>query len=209
MLTIAGATVATAPDAGRADALARALDRLAPEERTAPSALGEHVVLEEVLGPARLAYLPSQHRPVVPLDAAGELVAVPARSAPVAALLDACPAEDVAESGVRDLDSPAFVLAVDGRPVAVAGYERWPSGVAHLCVLTRPGARGARRARAVAAAAAAHALDAGLLPQWRARPEASVRLARALGFVVLGQQLSVRTGREQHRAGRDGRPPGA
>jgi hypothetical protein len=37
-----------------------------------------------------------------------------------------------------------------------------------------------------------HALDAGLLPQWRARPEASRRVARALGFRELGSQLSIR-----------------
>jgi hypothetical protein len=32
----------------------------------------------------------------------------------------------------------------------------------------------------------------GLLPQWRARPEPSRRVARALGFRELGAQLSIR-----------------
>jgi hypothetical protein len=36
------------------------------------------------------------------------------------------------------------------------------------------------------------ALDDGLLPQWRARPEPSRRLARTLGFRELGAQLSIR-----------------
>lgn len=33
-------------------------------------------------------------------------------------------------------------------------------------------------------------LAAGLLPRWRARPVASRRVARALGFHELGSQLS-------------------
>lgn len=41
-------------------------------------------------------------------------------------------------------------------------------------------------------AAVAHALTAGLLPQWRARAQASRRVARALGLRELGSQLSVR-----------------
>ncbi|PWS40209.1 GNAT family N-acetyltransferase, partial [Streptomyces sp. ZEA17I] len=40
--------------------------------------------------------------------------------------------------------------------------------------------------------ATAHALAAGLLPQWRARPAASRRVAAALGYRELGAQLSVR-----------------
>lgn len=34
--------------------------------------------------------------------------------------------------------------------------------------------------------------ESGLLPQWRARPEPSQRVARALGFRVLGAQISLR-----------------
>ncbi|NEB68512.1 GNAT family N-acetyltransferase, partial [Streptomyces fulvissimus] len=47
-------------------------------------------------------------------------------------------------------------------------------------------------ARQVASEATAHALAAGLLPQWRARPAASRRVAAALGYRELGAQLSVR-----------------
>ncbi len=63
-----------------------------------------------------------------------------------------------------------------------------------MSVLTAADARGRGLARAVAAAAVADALGNGLLPQWRARPEASLRVARALGFRELGTQLSVRLG---------------
>ncbi|WP_223839676.1 GNAT family N-acetyltransferase [Saccharopolyspora pogona] len=72
------------------------------------------------------------------------------------------------------------------------GYQTWPASTAHLCILTAPKQRGRGLARQVASAAVAHALDAGLLPQWRARPEASRRVATALGFRALGAQLSVR-----------------
>jgi hypothetical protein len=54
-----------------------------------------------------------------------------------------------------------------------------------------PLARGRGLARTVGAAAVAHALDAGLLVQWRARAAASRRVAAVLGFRELGTQLSV------------------
>lgn len=81
---------------------------------------------------------------------------------------------------------------LDGRVIAAAGWCRWPTGVAHLSVLTVPDQRGRGVARAVAGAAVADALAAGLLPQWRARPLASRRVALALGFRELGSQLSFR-----------------
>ncbi|WP_326702558.1 GNAT family N-acetyltransferase [Streptomyces cyaneofuscatus] len=76
--------------------------------------------------------------------------------------------------------------------LAAAGYAHWPRDTAHLCVLTAPDARGGGLARRVASEATAHALAAGLLPQWRARPAASRRVAAALGYRELGAQLSVR-----------------
>ncbi|WP_091291657.1 GNAT family N-acetyltransferase [Micromonospora halophytica] len=75
-----------------------------------------------------------------------------------------------------------FVIRDGGRVVAAAGYRRWPSSVAHLGVLTSSDCRGRGLAGAVASAAVAEALRNELLPQWRARPEPSRRLARRLGF---------------------------
>lgn len=77
-----------------------------------------------------------------------------------------------------------------GGPTRSAGFREWPGGTAHLCVLTAPRVRGRGLARQVAAAATAYALASGHLPQWRARPAASRRVARALGFRELGSQLS-------------------
>ncbi|MFJ1589480.1 GNAT family N-acetyltransferase [Kitasatospora albolonga] len=100
---------------------------------------------------------------------------------------------DAGESGLEEITSPVFVVR-DGaaRVLAAAGYAHWPRDTAHLCVLTAPGARGRGLARQVAHEATAHALAAGLLPQWRARPAASRRVAAALGYRELGGQLSVR-----------------
>ncbi|WP_410097142.1 GNAT family N-acetyltransferase [Streptomyces sp. Isolate_219] len=92
------------------------------------------------------------------------------------------------------MSSPAFCLRRGGEVVAAAGYRSWPRSVAHLSVLVAPHCRGRRLARVVASAAVAHALDAGLLPQWRARLCPSLRVAVALGFQELGTQLSVRLG---------------
>ncbi|GIF69144.1 hypothetical protein Ais01nite_71790 [Asanoa ishikariensis] len=61
-------------------------------------------------------------------------------------------------------------------------------------MLTAPEHRGRGLARAVAGAATTEALAVGLLPQWRARPEASRRVGRVLGYRELGWQLSVRLG---------------
>jgi RimJ/RimL family protein N-acetyltransferase len=74
-----------------------------------------------------------------------------------------------------------------------AGYRGWPGRVAHLSVLTaaRP-ARGRGLATVAASAAVAAALSEEELPQWRARAEASRRVARTLGFRQLGAQASLR-----------------
>ena len=107
-------------------------------------------------------------------------------------LLARVPVEDVDESGLADITSPAVVVRTGSATLAAAGYRVWPASTAHVGVLTATAERGRGLARAVASAAVAHSLDSGLMPQWRARPEASRRVARALGFLELGSQLSLR-----------------
>jgi RimJ/RimL family protein N-acetyltransferase len=100
--------------------------------------------------------------------------------------------DDVAESGIGKITTPAFAIREHGQVVAAAGYRDWPCGTAHLSVLTASAARGRGLAQAAASAAVAHAIAEGRLPQWRARPQASRRVARALGFRELGAQVSIR-----------------
>jgi len=99
---------------------------------------------------------------------------------------------EVEESGIEEITTPAFAVTEHGQVVAAAGYRDWPRGPAHLSVLTAAAARGRGLARAAASAAVARAIADGRLPQWRARPMASRRVARALGFRELGLQVSIR-----------------
>jgi hypothetical protein len=101
-------------------------------------------------------------------------------------------AEDVAESGIIEFTSPAFAAREHGTIVSAAGYHDWPEQFAHLSALTLATARGRGLARSVASAAVTHAIAHGKLPQWRARPETSGLVARALGFRQLGFQVSIR-----------------
>ncbi|MET9553514.1 GNAT family N-acetyltransferase [Streptomyces sp. NPDC006645] len=199
IVRIGDATLVTAPDARSAEALGAAARTLSYEELTDPVQLGTALSgtapVLDVLGPATLCYLDGGRDAFVPAPAGGaggtvERVAGDADA--VAALLAAVGHDDAGESGLDEITSPAFLLVDGGEVVAAAGYLSWPRSVAHLCVLVAPRHRGRGLARTVASAAVAHALDAGLLPQWRARPYASRRVAATLGFRDLGAQLSVR-----------------
>ncbi|MDO3683436.1 GNAT family N-acetyltransferase [Micromonospora sp. C28ISP2-4] len=144
----------------------------------------------DVLGPASLAYLDEQEfRPVAGVV---DMARLPPGHPELDRLVADVSEDDVAESGIDEITSPVFVVRDRGRVAAAAGYRHWPHSVAHLCVLTGPHFRGRGLARTVASAAVAEALQNRLLPQWRARPEPSRRLARRLGFRELGDQLSIR-----------------
>ena len=200
LVTIAGATIATAPAPVHADALRAELDAVLDDASTgldpeSSAALVRRFPVDDVLGPADLSYLrpATDGRTARPAGVeAVEVSALEVRDPRVRELVAACSDDDAAEAGIDALTSSAFVVLHDGAAVAVAGYERWPSSIAHVSVLTRPDARGAGLARAVAAEAGQDALRAGLLPQWRARPAASRRVARALGYRSLGHQVSLR-----------------
>ena len=99
---------------------------------------------------------------------------------------------DLDESGIEQITSPAFAVREHGQIVAVAGYRDWPGQLAHLSVLTAAQARGRGLAGLAASAAVTQAIREGKLPQWRARPETSRRVARGLGFRELGSQASIR-----------------
>jgi GNAT superfamily N-acetyltransferase len=208
IVTIGDGAIVTAPDAVAAAALRVALAGLSITELTDPDVLTVRLrptapVLDR-LGPASLAYLAAAdfRPPTRPEAAQGGLSAaveqIPADNPGVRALLDVVGAADAGECGLADVTSSVFALREDGGPdgsrriVAAAGYEDWPAEVAHLSVLTAPAWRGRGLARMVAAAAVAQALREGRLPQWRARPAASRRVAVSLGFAELGAQLSLR-----------------
>ncbi|MBB2922146.1 GNAT family N-acetyltransferase [Cellulomonas cellasea] len=201
-----GSALVTAPDDATAERV-RVLTALGPGSRTDVDVVRARLPVADVLGPALLAYLDAaslttvelRTAPVAPAagDAHPDLRDVVELDAPgpeLRTLLGRVEPDDADESGVAELTSPAFALRRAGAVVAVAGFRAWPGDVAHLSVLTAPEVRGQGYGRLVARAATTAALDAGLLPQWRARVEPSQRIARSLGYRDLGSQLSVRLG---------------
>jgi GNAT superfamily N-acetyltransferase len=109
-------------------------------------------------------------------------------------LATACGRRDAEESGILAVDSSVAVRQVAGRVVAASGYRVWHGRLAHLSVLVDPAHRGRGLGTAVAAGAVNQALDARLVPQWRARRAllASRRIARSLGFEELGRQATYK-----------------
>ncbi|GAA2403119.1 hypothetical protein GCM10010420_32900 [Streptomyces glaucosporus] len=183
-----GAAIATAPTAEAAARLRGAAAGRAPEELVDAAVLRSLLPVARTLGPAALAYLSAADFRPAPVPVAE----VPRGHPRVADLSAGVGREDADESALDEITSPAFAVFEDGEVTAAAGYRLWPRRVAHLSVLTATRHRGRGLARAAASAAVAHALGAGLLPQWRARPEPSRRVARALGFRERGAQLSLR-----------------
>lgn len=187
IVELGSAAIATAPDDATAGIVRRGLDGIPATTWTDPAVIGGRLPLAEALGPATLAYCDA---PAFRPAGSGAVETVPADG--VGALLARVPASDAGESGLAEIASPAFVVRAGSDVIAAAGYRTWPGRTAHISVLTAPAYRGRGLARAVATAAVSHALAADLLPQWRARPRASRRVALALGFRELGAQLSIR-----------------
>ncbi|MER5637031.1 GNAT family N-acetyltransferase [Kitasatospora sp. NPDC002227] len=187
VVRLGGSALVTAPDEAAAEQL-RALLAGVPAQ-----AVGEagHYRAAGVLGPAALAYLAAEDfRPAAP-PTGYTVVELDGEDPGLRELELDSGSVDAGEAGLWEITSPAFAVRAEGRVVAAAGYRRWPGDAAHLGILTAPDFRDLGLARATGSAATAHALGAGLLPQWRARVPASRRVAVALGFRELGEQLSV------------------
>jgi hypothetical protein len=186
IVVLGNAGIATVP----ADGVGAALADLPIAAATDVEQVRARLAPADTLGPATLAYL---ERPdFVPAQRTTTVETLPAGHAEIAGLMAGVSTEDAGECGLDEITSPAFVVREGAEVVAAAGYLRWPASVAHLGVLTGDRHRGRGLAGVVASAAVAPGLDDGLLPQWRARPPASRRVARRLGFRELGAQLSLR-----------------
>jgi hypothetical protein len=190
IVVLGDAALATAPDPGTARLVEQALGGLPAASLTDAYILRNRLPVGAILGPASLAYLdPADFHPR-PGDAA--ITQLGLEHPGFRQFVLAADPDEVAESGTEELTTPAFAVREHGQVVAAAGYRDWPCGTAHLSVLTAAAARDRGLARAAASAAVAHAIEQGRLPQWRARPMASRRVARALGFRELGLQVSIR-----------------
>jgi GNAT superfamily N-acetyltransferase len=178
VVSLGGAVIATAPDERQADRLRQAW--------TDFDTIANAATWVDIRGPATLAYIDAAALRYTKVDSHVET------GGDLEALFAAAGADDVDESGLADITSPAFTISDGGVVVAAAGYRNWLGQAAHINVLTSPAFRGRGLAGAVAGAAVADALRHRLLPQWRARIDASRRVARTLGFVELGAQVSLR-----------------
>ena len=184
LVRIGDALTVTVPDATLVDTFDTALAGLDAIDAVDLGVLRSRLPIADVLGPSSLFYL------VAPLELppAVDVVDVPA----VAALLDAAPKADRDEAGIEHVSSGLSVVrGDDGVPIAACGATSWPQDIAHLCVLTHPEHRGRGHGRTVGQHAAVRAQRDGLIPQWRARVEASRAVARGIGFEELGTQLRV------------------
>jgi hypothetical protein len=192
LVVIAGTAIATAPDTHAAQIMQHALSTVPAASVTDAAVLSRKLTIAEMLGPASLAYLdPADFQPSGRPGAETVDVFDPT----FRRFLSEADTGDLAESGLAEITSPAFVVRDEEHIAAAAGYRDWPGQVAHLSVLTAFHARGRGLGGAAASAAVVHALREDRLPQWRARPEASLRIARRLGFQELGSQISIRLGR--------------
>lgn len=186
IVMIDGAAIAVAPTD---DAVAAVQERI-DVARTH----GLAVALEDatqLIGPADLSYLDAQSfRPPVAVTKLEWL----ARSDPrVEVFTASVDPDELDEAGGLDVEG-LLTCAVDdnGEVVAAAGALNWDGLVGHFDVLTAPSHRGRGLAKIVSADAVQRILDVGLIPQWRARPAASKGVAKALGFVPVGEQASFR-----------------
>lgn len=98
------------------------------------------------------------------------------------------------EHGGSDLSQPCFGAFVGNALVSLAGYEIWGGAIAHIAVVSRSDHRGLGSGRAVVQQAALHALEAGLLTQYRTLMSnaPSLRIAARLGFEPYAVSLAVR-----------------
>jgi GNAT superfamily N-acetyltransferase len=190
IVALDGGILAAVPDSALREPVKRALLDHVRQPQSDLSPLRKTLPAVDVLGPATLAYLDAEDFAAV--HAHADVETLPADHGDVRALVDSVDARDADESALRQITSAAFAIRRGRSVVAAAGYRPWLDTVAHLSVLTAPEYRGRGFARMVASAAVADALANRLLPQWRARPEASRRVAATLGFREYGSQASFR-----------------
>lgn len=189
---LAGAVIATVPTPNLAEPVRAALTSSNAGALLDLDHLQAALRVDQVLGPATLAYLDADDFVPAAGGVVDRLPAAATTASALDALLAATSPAEADESGLAGITSDAFVVRDGSTVVAAAGYRLWPAATAHMLVLTAPAYRRRGLARRVSSAAAAAALADGLLPQWRARPAASRRVAAALGFREYGSQLSVR-----------------
>jgi ribosomal protein S18 acetylase RimI-like enzyme len=145
---------------------------------------------ERLVGPAYLGYLDildaGQDDPNVRLLSRDDLDAFDN-------LRGSVTTQDWEYSGL-DQDQPIAGYLIGRVLVSAAGYKVWGGRIAHIGVVTREDARGAGYGRACVRGIAAHAIQQGLIAQYRTLYEnvRAMAIARALGFEDYAATIYVR-----------------
>ncbi|WP_205304151.1 GNAT family N-acetyltransferase [Nonomuraea montanisoli] len=189
VIALDGAILATVPSADLVESVRGALLHHLARTTVDLALLPPRLRALDHLGPATLAYLDADDLVAAHTDA--QVESLPVGHHDVRELVASVGEQDADECGLEEISSEAFVIREGRKVIAAAGHQQWLSMAAHMSVLTARDHRGRGLARRVASAAVADALARGLLPQWRARPEPSRHVARALGFREFGSQISI------------------
>lgn len=142
-----------------------------------------------IIGPAFLGYAEVIPPPVHPVQPLAEGVAPL-----IEGLRCACPPREWEQGGSAASHRGLCGVLIGGKLAALAGYQVWGRVIAHVSVICHPEGRRRGLGRSVVAHAAAHALDAGLIPQYRTLESntPSRRLADALGFGLYARSVTAR-----------------
>jgi hypothetical protein len=185
VVAVGDGMLATAPDDARHARLRARLDTLAVTDDWS-AAFGDRT---DVRGPARLAYIDLHVFPDEDEPPRTEVVSV--HDDAIAPFVAGVPEDERLDASIEDCTSPLACVRLDGVIVAAAGYRVWRDTLAHISVLVATGHRGEGLATTVGRDVTRAALEHGLVPQWRARVPASQAVARKLGYVDVGQQISI------------------
>ena len=155
--------------------------------------------VEEIVGPAYLGYVDAGTFQAKPQTGARMLTVDD--NTEFEKLREACPPEDW-EYGGSYLGEHALAgqFAPDGSLLAMAGYSVWNHSIAHISVLTHPAHRGFGLGSGVVNSITTHALQQGLIPQYRTlcRNQPSMSIATSLGFRLYAYSTAVRLQRPRN-----------
>lgn len=151
------------------------------------------VEVRKIVGPAFIGYGTTAQLDLASASVARELTADDATA--ITALRAACSEEEWEHGGSDIRHDPCFGAHDEsGELCALAGYKLWDAKMAHISIVTTPERRHRGYATAAVASAASHALAHELYPQYRtlASNQASMRIARRLGFLEYGFSVYVK-----------------
>ena len=154
---------------------------------------GEGIRIGSIVGPAFIGYGGTRTMSLTMNPAVRALTT--SDDDAVVNLRQSCSEEEWAHGGSDHNAVPSFGYFDDhGNLLALAGYKTWGEDIAHLSIVSATSARSHGYASAAVSHAARHALDGGLVPQYRTlvSNKPSIALAEKLGFEPYGFSVYVR-----------------